>query len=164
MFLQKQLADAKRDLQAFQEKQTHDDNLRDIEIGQQRDRNLRLENIIAACVELISSRGGLPNSLRKMIDHDAPGALTSTEESQTVSKDVIPGATTTSNESAFLGQTSTTIRQKPVAAMKNEVHLHTMATNDGLDFTTNAFSSWPPESCFGSNFFLDAMGDEPNIL
>ena len=79
MFLQKQLADAKADLQSFREKQTHEDHLRHLEREQQHGRMLRLENIIAACVENMWNNGGVPHSLKRMIEHDAPGALSPME-------------------------------------------------------------------------------------
>ena len=75
MFLQRQLAEAKSDLQVSREKQVHEARLREIELAQTRERHVRLENIVGACVEHMLSRGGLPNFLRKMIEHDAPGAL-----------------------------------------------------------------------------------------
>ena len=163
MFLQKQLSEAKSDLLAFQEKQARDDSQRDTALEQQRDRNLRLENIIEACVELISSRGGLPSSLRRMIEYDAPGALASTREPQSVPQDVIPGRVTASSEPASFTQSSTTLHSNTVPVTNHGVQSHSMAPNGVLDFSTNMFSGWPPEPCFTADFFLNELGNEQNI-
>ena len=164
MFLQKQLAEAKSDLQAFQEKQAHDDSLRDITFEQQRDRNLRLENIIAACVESILSRGSMPNFLRKMIEHDAPGALTAIGGPQIVLQDAASEAVARNKETVLSAQTSTTICRKPVPEMNSYGQLHIMTANDIPGLPSHEFLGWAPDPCLTTDFFLDEMGHDYTML
>ena len=72
---QRQLAEARNELEAFRQQQSYKDQLHEVALKQQRDQTLRLENIIAACVALLSTGAGVPAYLHRMIEHDAPGAL-----------------------------------------------------------------------------------------
>jgi hypothetical protein len=73
-----QLAEARNEIQNLRTQQALDAALREITTKEHNERILRLEMVIAACVELIPR---VPGYLQRMIEVDAGGALKMSEQS-----------------------------------------------------------------------------------
>jgi hypothetical protein len=118
--IQKQLAEAKNDLQTLRVQQTHDNELRDLKVKQQHDRNVRLELIVGACMAVMSIYDIVPDYLRKLVELDAPGALNATPGTQGALNPFTGGQIIQSNGAGGLtSHAPNTVRHKAVLGSNN---------------------------------------------
>lgn len=80
-YFEDQLKATRRNLESIREEHEHQSKISEMEKKERERRAARLENIISACIGLLTAYGNIPDWLRRLIDEDAPSVLQSSSHS-----------------------------------------------------------------------------------